>query len=177
MVCMWRNGGHVGVQEQWDFSPLGVNFHSYANCVNKFSFVLYTNMGAMQATNKDICAIFFFFFFFFFIKGFIPSTDDVENEMIDQALSTKRAVALISCLLREHLCTNSPLYQSEAFYWRIHQGDNYVRRSFPQNRTCNEIIRAMAPFFLNFIKGFIPSTDDVEDEISDRPCLQKGPWR
>ena len=31
-------------------------------------------------------------------KGLKPSTDDVENEMIDLAQSTKRAVALISCL-------------------------------------------------------------------------------
>ena len=108
--------------------------------------------------------------FFLSKVSFPPQTMSKTNWLI-------RAVALISCLLREHLCTNSPLYQSEAFYWRVHKGDNYVRRSFPQNRTCNEIIRAMAPFFLNFIKGFIPSTDDVEDEISDRPCLQKGPWR
>ena len=35
---------HVGVQEQYDFSPL------YANYVNKFSFVLSTNMAAMQTT-------------------------------------------------------------------------------------------------------------------------------
>ena len=50
MVCMWRHGGHVGVQEQQDFSPLGVNLHFYANYVNEFSFVLYTNMAAMQTT-------------------------------------------------------------------------------------------------------------------------------
>ena len=30
------------------FSPLGVKFHFYANYVNKFSFVLYTNMAVMQ---------------------------------------------------------------------------------------------------------------------------------
>ena len=41
---------HVGVQEQYDFSPLGVNFYFYANYVNKFSFVLYTNIAAMQTT-------------------------------------------------------------------------------------------------------------------------------
>ena len=33
-----------------DFSPLGVNFYFYANYMKKFSFVLYTNMVAMQAT-------------------------------------------------------------------------------------------------------------------------------
>ena len=32
------------------FSPVGVNFHYYANYVNEFSFVLSTNMAAMKTT-------------------------------------------------------------------------------------------------------------------------------
>ena len=42
--------GHVGVQEQYDFSPLGGNFYFYANYVNKFYFVLYTNIAATQTS-------------------------------------------------------------------------------------------------------------------------------
>ena len=40
MVGMWRHGGHVGEQEQWDFHPLWVTCH----------FALSTNMAAMQTT-------------------------------------------------------------------------------------------------------------------------------
>ena len=42
------HGGDVGGQEQYDFSPQGVNCHFYANYVSKFSFVLSTSMVAMQ---------------------------------------------------------------------------------------------------------------------------------
>ena len=41
-----------GKNEILDFSPLRVTCHFYANFV-KFSFVLCTNMAAMQATNRD----------------------------------------------------------------------------------------------------------------------------
>ena len=51
MVCM--HGGHVGGQEQYDFSSLGVNCHFYANYVSKFSFVLSTNMAAMQTDHSS----------------------------------------------------------------------------------------------------------------------------
>ena len=49
MIRMWPHDGHVGVQlqEQY-FFPLGVDSHFYANYVNEFSFVLYTNMSPMQ---------------------------------------------------------------------------------------------------------------------------------
>ena len=50
MVCMWRHDGHVGGQEQWDFSLLGVHCHFYANFVNKFSFVLSINTAAKKTT-------------------------------------------------------------------------------------------------------------------------------
>ena len=40
------------MQEQYDFSPLGLNFHFYSNYMNKFSFVLCTNMAVMQTTYK-----------------------------------------------------------------------------------------------------------------------------
>ena len=33
-----------------NFSPQGVNFSFYANCVSKFSFVFTTDMAAMQST-------------------------------------------------------------------------------------------------------------------------------
>ena len=45
----------VGVQEQYEFLPLGVNLHFYANYVNKFCFVLHTNMAAMQTTYYFLC--------------------------------------------------------------------------------------------------------------------------
>lgn len=71
-------GGHVGVQEQ-AFSPLGVNFQFYANYVNKFSFVLCTNIAAMQTTccwrqsqypqQFDILSIYLFIdLFIYFVK-------------------------------------------------------------------------------------------------------------
>ena len=39
------------------FSPLGVNFQFYANYVRKFSFVLSTNMAAMQTTYTCIAKL------------------------------------------------------------------------------------------------------------------------
>ena len=44
--CWWT--------ETFDFSPLGVRFHFYANFVNKFSFVLSTNMAAMQTSYRAL---------------------------------------------------------------------------------------------------------------------------
>ena len=41
MLVVWNNN---------NFSPLGVNFHFYANYVSKFSFVFTTNMASMQST-------------------------------------------------------------------------------------------------------------------------------
>ena len=34
------------------FSPLGLSFHFYAYCINKFSFVLHTNLAEMQSTYR-----------------------------------------------------------------------------------------------------------------------------
>ena len=48
LVCKWRHGGHVGGQEQKHFSPLGNELYFDANLVEKYSFVLTTNMAALS---------------------------------------------------------------------------------------------------------------------------------
>ena len=57
--CTLRQAGHVGGMGQYDFSPLGVNFHFYANYVSKFSFVFTTNMAgnAIHLLNRKVIFI------------------------------------------------------------------------------------------------------------------------
>ena len=44
-VCMWRHGGHVGVQNNAAKCLLGIWFYYYGKLVGPFSVVLYTNMA------------------------------------------------------------------------------------------------------------------------------------
>ena len=46
LVCTWRHGGYVGVQNNGDRSLLGIWFYYYAKLERHFAIVLYTNMSA-----------------------------------------------------------------------------------------------------------------------------------
>ena len=50
-VCMWRHAGHVGGQEQLDFSPQGVTCHFYANLVNKLIFFCFVHQHGGNANH------------------------------------------------------------------------------------------------------------------------------
>ena len=46
LVCTWRHGGHVGVQNNSEKSLLGIWLYYYAKLERHFAIVLYTNMAA-----------------------------------------------------------------------------------------------------------------------------------
>ena len=46
LVCTWRHGGHIGVQNNGDRSLLGIWFYYYAKRERHFAIVLCTNMSA-----------------------------------------------------------------------------------------------------------------------------------
>ena len=53
LVCTWRHGGHVGVQNNGEKSLLGIWPYYYAKLERHFAIVLYTNMSAQSRATQE----------------------------------------------------------------------------------------------------------------------------